>query len=187
MNDFLIISIFLLFIIYVASIYNRVIRKKNESEKAFGTVEILLKKRYDLLPNLIGIVKQFAIFEAATITEIIRISNHIHQSASENEKVELYNSLDKHINYIFLNSPNHIELKSNQNFLKLQAAWNETEEQISAARRYFNASVTEYNNSVETFPANILMNKNKYPIKEYLEFTEEEKSSLSAGNLFKGN
>ena len=187
MNDIIVISVFALFIIYVASIYNRVIRKKNETDKAFGSVEVLLKKRYDLMPNLVDIVKQYALYEASVITEITKINNRLSQESSEGEKIELYNSLNKHVGLLMVDITKHPELKTSHHFIRLQAAWNETEEQISAARRYYNAAVSEYNNAIQTFPANVLINKTSYPARKFLEFPENEKENVSARNIFSGS
>lgn len=80
--------------------------------------------------------------------------------------------------------PNHPELQTSHHFLKLQGAWNETEEQISAARRYYNAAVAEYNSAIQSFPANALINRSKFPERRYLEFDEKETKNISAKTLF---
>lgn len=184
MNDIILISIFALFIVYVSSIYNKVIRKKNETDKAFGTVEILLKKRFDLLPNLVDIAKQYAMFEASVITEIAKINERLTENPSVSEKIELYNSLNKQVDLIMVVVHKYPELKTTNHFIKLQAAWNETEEQISEARRYYNAAVSDYNNAIQTFPANALINKSTYPERRYLKFDEDETANISAKTLF---
>lgn len=184
MYDIILISVFALFILYVSSIYNKAIRKKNEIDKAFGTVEILLKKRFDLLPNLVDTVRQFAIIEASVITEITKITNRLSETTLEDEKVFLYNSLNKEARVMIADIYKHPELQTSEHFQKLQAAWNETEEQISAARRFYNATVADYNNAIETFPANALLNKSKFPERRYLEFDENETKNISAKDLF---
>ena len=88
---------------------------------------------------------------------------------------------------MMLTVENYPGLKANQNFIQLQGAWNDTEEQIAAARRYYNAAVTEYNNSIQTFPANILVDAAKYSPKKVLEVEETERQNISAKDLFKAN
>jgi LemA protein len=187
MNDVIVLSIFAVFIFFVARVYNKVIKKKNESEKAFATVEVLLKKRYDLLPNLIENVKQHALFEASVLNEITETQEYLNSPVTFNSRIELYNMLDNQTKTLMKHITTYPELKTGTLFLQLQGSWNETEEQISAARRYYNATVAEYNSAVQSFPANILMNKTSYPEKKYLEFSEEEKENISAGKLFRSN
>ncbi|NJO69372.1 MAG: LemA family protein [Bacteroidetes bacterium] len=186
MNEIIFILVFLIFIIYITSIYNRVIRRKNETDKAFGSVELLLKKRYDLLPNLVEIAKNYAFYESSVLTGITELNNAIGSDKNNNGKIELYNTLNKELQGILLKSANLPELKASEHFLKIQAVWNETEEQISAARRYFNSAVSDYNNAIQTFPANFIINNSKFPEKKYLEFDKATEETPLAGNLFKG-
>jgi LemA protein len=187
MTETIIILAVLAFSFYVGAIYNRVVKRKNETDQAFGTIEILLKKRYDLLPNLVELTKKYALFEANMYTEIVKLSNRLESPLQENERLQLHNDLNRNLLALYEKSQTLPELKTSQHFLKLQAAWNETEEQISAARRYYNTSVKEYINAKQTFPANFLVNPVKFPEKNYLEFGAQSHNNPDAHNLFLGS
>lgn len=181
---FFIPLIFVVVIIYIVAVYNNAVRKKNEVDKAFGSVDAMLKKRYDLIPNLVETVKQYSTYEARVLTEVTQLRAQLVEHLSTDEKIELHNNLSKHLNGMMFSVENYPDLKANQNFLKLQASWNEAEEQISAARRYYNSAVTEYNNAVQTFPANILIDSSKFATKKVFETESVERQNISAKDLF---
>jgi LemA protein len=174
----------IILVVYTISIYNNAVRKRNEVEKAFGSVDAMLKKRYDLIPNLVETVKQYSNYEARVLTEVTRLRAQLVEQLSTDEKIEVHNNLSKNLNGMLLSVENYPDLKANQNFLKLEASWNEAEEQISAARRYYNAAVTEYNNSIQTFPANILIDSTKFATKKVLATETVEQQNISAKALF---
>jgi LemA protein len=184
MIGILTLIIIVLIVLYIISLYNNVIRKRNETEKAFGSVDALLKKRFDLIPNLVEIVKKYDQYESSVFLEVTKIRSQFTNSQTSNEKFELHASLTKQMGNLLVNLENYPSLKANENFLKLQAAWNETEEQISAARRYYNSAVTEYNNSIQTFPANILLDAAKFTPKKVFETDDMERQNINAQKLF---
>ena len=187
MNVVLLAIILIGLFLYVVYLYNTIIRKKNAVEKAFGSVDAMLKKRYDLIPNLVETVKQYAKHESSVLNDVTALRAQLAEDLSNDEKVNLHNHLSRQLKGLLISVENYPDLKANQNFLKLQAAWNEVEEQISAARRYYNTAVTEYNNSIQTFPANILIDANKFTSKKVLEYSETERANISAKELFSGN
>jgi LemA protein len=184
MSGFLIPIVIVILFIYVISLYNNVIRRRNEVEKAFGSVDTMLKKRYDLIPNLIETVKQYVSHEANVLTEVTRLRGKLIEQLSNDERIDLHNNLSNQIRGIMVSVENYPDLKANQNFLKLQSAWNEVEEQISAARRYYNAAVTDYNNSIQTFPINIMIDSSKFGTKKVFEIEVGERQNISAKELF---
>ncbi|MBN2524234.1 MAG: LemA family protein [Bacteroidales bacterium] len=169
----------------IVGLYNSLVRKKNDAENAFATIDVMLKKRYDLIPNLVTTVKEYMKHEHNTLSEITDMrSKAVQGGLSEDERVALDNKISKHMAGIMVAVENYPDLKANQNFLQLQAAWNEIEEQISAARRTFNAAITSFNNAVETFPSNIMANIMGYKRKQLFEIPEVEKQNISARDLF---
>jgi LemA protein len=187
MEDFLgyaAIALLALLIFYVIYLYNNIIRKNNNTEKAFGTIDVMLRKRYDLIPNLVEIVKQYMIHEEHVLTEITNLRAMFTDNLSDEGKVDLYNNISKKMNGILLSVENYPDLKASQNFIKLQASWNEMEEQISASRRYFNSAVTEYNNAIQYFPGYIIANLHGYKAKRVFEIDEEQRANISAKKLF---
>jgi len=177
-----IIGVILLFAVIF---YNSLIGKKNQVKNVFGTIDALLKKRYDLIPNLISTVKTYMEHERGTLTEITELrARAVSGGLSDNEKVALDNKLSKMMGGIMVAVENYPDLKANQNFLQLQGSLNEIEEQISAARRAYNASVTDYNNAVEMFPTNIMASMMHYETKALFEITEKERQNVNVGELF---
>lgn len=165
--------------------YNSLIGKKNNVENAFGSVDVMLKKRYDLIPNLVETVKQYMTHEKETLTKITELRTRAMSGGmSSDDKVSLENQLTKAIGGIMVAVENYPDLKASDNFDMLQRSWNEAEEQISAARRSYNAAVTTYNNGVEMFPTNIISNMLNYSRKEVFEIPETERQNISAKSLF---
>lgn len=173
-------------ILVVVFIYNSLIAKKNQVTNVFGTIDALLKKRYDLLPKLISTVKAYMEHEKSLLTEITEMrAKAVSGRLSDDEQVDLDNKLSKMLGGIMVAVENYPDLKANQNFLQLQRAMNEIEEQISAARRAYNAAVTAYNNAVEMFPTNVAASMMRYKLKKVFEISEEQREDVDAEKLFK--
>jgi LemA protein len=182
---YLIIGGVVLFVLIVIGMYNGLVRKRNEVENTFGAIDAMLKKRYDLIPNLIATVKEYMKHEAGVLGEITELrAKATSGNLSSDDKVMLENQLAKKMGGIMVAVENYPDLKANTNFLQLQASWNEIEEQISAARRAFNSAVTIYNNAVEVFPSNIIAMISGFKRKHVFEIQESERQNISAKNLF---
>jgi len=180
----MVIITILIFIFYILS-YNNFINKKNQIENSFSTIDVSLKKRYDLIPNLVEITKKYMEYEKNTFEIITELrSKAMEIKTSNDEKVLLNNELTKKIGRIMAVAENYPELKSNENFLHLQRTLNEIEEQISAARRTYNSNVTDYNNFVEMIPTNIVAYIMKFKRKEIFKATEKERGNIEIKNLF---
>lgn len=170
----------------VAFLYNSLVAKKNQVINVFGTIDAMLKKRYDLLPKLISTVKTYMQHERALLEEITKMrAKAVSGQLSDDEKVDLDNKVTKALGGIMVAVENYPDLKANQNFLQLQGTMNEVEEQISAARRAYNAVVTDYNNAVEMFPTNILASMMSYKLKKVFEISEEQREDIDTDKLFK--
>lgn len=170
----------------IVVLYNSLIRKKNAVGNSFGAIDAMLKKRYDLIPNLVTTVKTYMNYERDTLTKITELRNQATSAnISPDQKIQLENQISSAMRNIMVQVENYPDLKANQNFLQLQGSWNEIEEQISAARRAYNASVNDYNNAVEQFPTNIMARMMNYVLKSYLEIPDEERKNISAEELFK--
>lgn len=179
----LIISVVIVLIFI--TIYNSLVRKRNETENSFGAIDAMLKKRYDLIPNLVATVQQYAEHEKSTFAQITEMRNKSYSSLSNQEKANLDSSLSQAFTRFFAVAENYPQLKASENFAQLQRALNETEEQLSAARRAYNASVTDYNNAVQTFPSNLLAGIFGFTRKEVLIIPEQERATPDIKNLFR--
>lgn len=181
----IILVVVVVLLLIIASMYNGLINKRNQVENVFGSMDAMLKKRYDLIPNLVASAKEYMKHESGVLSRITELrSRAMDSNLTSNEKVEINNELSKALSGIRIAVENYPDLKANQNFLQLQASLNEVEEQISAARRAFNASVTDYNNSVEMFPSNIMASIMGLKRKQVFVIEETERQNVSVKNLF---
>ncbi len=175
------LSILMIFI----GMYNSLIGKRNQVENSFGTIDVMLKKRYDLIPNLVATVKQYMEHEKGTLENITKLrAQAMNGNISTEDKVELNNKLNKMIGGIMVAVENYPDLKANENFMQLQRSLNEIEEQISAARRTYNASVTDYNNSVDMFPTSMIAGMIGFRRRHVFEAAEHERENVQVKDLF---
>jgi len=174
--------VFLLFVLVVIVwIYNGLIARKNQVENVFSTIDVMLKKRYDLIPQLVNTVKGYMQHERGLLEQITELrSRAASGDIGNNDAVILNNELTKLLSRLFVVVENYPQLKASENFLHLQKTLVELEEQISAARRAFNAAVQNYNNAVEMFPTNIAASIMGYKRRDYFEIGEEEKKNVDA-------
>ena len=182
---YLILGIVAGLIIIIAIMYNGLINKKNQVENAFGGMDAQLKKRYDLIPNLISTVQTYMKHEADTLTQITELrAKAVSGETSDEEKVNLDNMITSKLGGIMVAVENYPDLKASENFNQLQRSLNEVEEQISASRRAYNATVTSYNNSVEMFPTNIIAGMMSMKHKNVFEIPETQRENVDVGELF---
>jgi len=171
--------------IVVMVLYNGLISKKNQVEYAFGGMDVMLKKRYDLIPNLVSTVQQYASHERELLEKVTALRTQaLQNNLSHDQKVDLDNQISGALGQIMVAVEAYPDLKANENFLQLQASLNEVEEQISAARRAYNAAVTDYNNGIEMFPSNLMAGMMHLKRKAVFEITEVERQNLNVGELF---
>jgi LemA protein len=158
MNVTLIVVLVVLAVIILSmiSIYNSLIRGRNSVEEAFSTMDIYLKKRFDLIPNLVETVKGYASHEKDTLERVIAARNSIASAANTSEKIEGETALSGALRQIFALSESYPDLKANQNFMDLSSQLKAVEEDIANARKYYNAVVKRYNNNVMMFPSNLI-------------------------------
>ena len=165
-------------------IYNSLVYKKNQVSKSFSSVDVLLKKRWDLIPNLVSVVKSHMKFEQQTLAEIIRLRSQVMSGdVNQEQRLTLENQISRSMGNVVALIENYPELKSDRHVSQLLESLNETEEQISAARRFYNAAVTEYNNALEMFPSNMVANYMRYQPRELFIIPAEERNNVNVGEL----
>ena len=158
-------------------VFNGLVFKRNRVENAFSTIDVLLKKRYDLIPNLVATVKGYATHEKETFSEITRLRGEaMKERAHTDRAVALNNRISELLFGIMAVVEAYPELKANENFLQLQRALNEVEEQISAARRAFNAAVMDLNNAVQMFPSSVVAGMTGFGTREFFEAAGAERA-----------
>jgi LemA protein len=165
--------------------YNTLIARKNDVMKSFGFIDVLLKKRFDLIPNLVETVKEYMGFEKGLLTDVTELRSKAMASGNnETDRIGYENQLTQKLGNIMVAAENYPDLKTSQSFAQLQTTWKELEDQIAGARQAYNASVTSYNNAVEMFPTNIIATMIDYKTKLMFEAVVIEKENVKAKELF---
>ncbi|MEL6439550.1 MAG: LemA family protein [Cyanobacteria bacterium J06621_8] len=165
-------------------IYNGLVYLKNQVNKSFSSVDVLLKKRWDLIPNLVAVVKHHMEFEQQTLAEVTRLRSQVMSGeTSPEQRLTLENQISRTMGNIVALIENYPDLKSQEHVNQLLESINETEEQISAARRFYNAAVTEYNNALEMFPSNVVAGYMRYQARELFVTPTEERANVNVGEL----
>lgn len=173
------------FVIMLIISYNRLIKKFNQLNNAFSSLDVMLKKRYDLIPNLIELVRQYSKHEESLLLKITSLrAAGMSETLGIAEKMNVGKQLSTTVADMILNTEAYPELKANESFLRLQATWTESEEQIAAARRNYNNTVTIYNDGVMMFPESIFASILKYKPVDLLANVEEERDNISAKAIF---
>lgn len=165
--------------------YNALVRKKNQVEFSFSGVDVMLKKRYDLIPNIVQSVQKIMTHESTLFEKITALRSKISDGLDTEKRFGLENEMSQLLGQLNVTMENYPDIKSNENMMHLQRTLTETEEQLSASRRAYNASVISFNNSVESIPSNIMAGFLGYVPRIYFEATEVERRTPQVGELFK--
>lgn len=169
----------------IVLVYNFLVGKKNQVDNIFGSVDTILKKRYNLIPNLVATVEKYMEHERGTLEKVTELrAKAMKGDVSDDEKVSLNNMISSALGGIMVAVENYPELKANENFMHLQRSLNEIEEQISAARRAYNQAVTDYNNAIEMFPSNIVAGYLSYKRKRVFEVEDTQRENPNVKDLF---
>lgn len=168
------IGIVVLIVLYIVSVYNKLITLRNRIQDQWAQVHVQLKRRADLIPNLVETVKGYAKHEKETFEEVISARNKVSLAETPEAEMEANNILTNAIGKLFALSEAYPELKANENFLGLQNDLRNIEEKIAFSRQFYNDRVLEYNNKVEMFPSNIIASMFKFETAKYFEVSEED-------------
>lgn len=157
--------------------YNSLITLRNRVEEAWSDIEVQLKRRYDLIPNIISTVKGYATHEKETLENITKARTQAMQATTPQEHTKAENFLSDTLKSLFAVSENYPDLKANQNFLDLQYQLKDTEDKIQASRRFYNGNVRDYNTKIETVPNNIIANMFSFSKRDFFDLGEEEEGA----------
>lgn len=174
------IVLYIIFVVgvYIVSLYNYILVKKNKVNNAYSSLDIMLKRRYDLIPNLVSVVKEYTKYENKILNHLVELRNELIKSNKPAEIARKNNYIDQAIKSIFVHVEKYPDLKASEQYLNLQKNLTETENHISAARRTYNAHVTKYNNTIETFPNIIFSKLFGFKKIEWFEFDSPEKEKV---------
>lgn len=175
---YIVIAIIVIIIIYAFITYNNFIKLKNMVKEAFATMDVYLKKRWDLIPNIVETVKGYAKHEENTLKEVVELRNSSYDSMSDDEKVKANQRMSKDINKIMLLAESYPDLKASTNFQDLSRELSKVEEDIANSRKYYNGAIEMFNNKVEMFPSNIFAKLFGYKPKAMFETNEQERENV---------
>lgn len=156
MTAIIVIVVVVILAAWLVSMYNSLVKMRNNRENAFADIDVQLKQRHDLVPQLVETVKGYAAHEKDTLERVINARNGAIGAKTIDEKIVAGNALSSALSGLKITLEAYPDLKANQNFLQLQEEIADLENKLSSVRRYFNSATKEYNNAVETFPSNIL-------------------------------
>ena len=170
---FIFLGIIVLIVLWVIAVYNGLVRHKARAEEAWADIGVQLKRRYDLIPNLVETVKGYASHEQSTLDKVIAARNQAMQGAGNPEQVALNEAtMTGALKSLFALSESYPDLKANQNFLELQRELSDTENKIQASRRFYNGNVRDLNIAIDMFPGNMIAGMFNFVKKEYFNVEE---------------
>ena len=178
MAIYIIIAIVVVLVFYMLGVYNGLVQLNNKVKEAFSTMDVYLKKRWDLLPNLVETVKGYASHEKDTLKEIVELRNSSYDNMSDDEKIKKNEQISNGITKIMALAEAYPELKANENFRDLSNQLTKVEEDIANSRKYYNGVVRMFNNKVEMFPSNIFANLFGFKSKAMFEASANERENV---------
>lgn len=168
----IVIGVIVLLVIFAIAAYNRLVRLRNRVEAAWSQIDVQLKRRYDLIPNLVETVKGYAAHERETLEAVITARQQTAQADTVEDRAQAENMLTGALRQLFAVSEAYPDLKANQNFLSLQEELTGTESRIAFSRQFYNEQVLTYDNALETFPSNIFAGAFNFKPEPYFEVEE---------------
>ena len=173
-----IVVILVLIVLYIISIRNQLVKLRNKVKNQFSQIDVQLKKRFDLIPNLVETVKGYAKHEKGTLEDVVKARNTYLSASTPEEQMAADGELTKTLNKLFALSESYPDLKSNENFMNLQGQLSEIEEKISYSRQFYNDAVMTYNNKIEMFPSNMVASMFNFKQEKLFEAAEAERENV---------
>ncbi|PIR73843.1 MAG: hypothetical protein COU40_00395 [Candidatus Moranbacteria bacterium CG10_big_fil_rev_8_21_14_0_10_35_21] len=165
-------------VLWAVAMYNGLIRLKNRVNEAWSDIDVQLKRRYDLIPNLVNTVKGYAIHEKQLFENVTKARTSAMNAGAGESKAQAENMLTGALKSLFAVTENYPDLKANQNFLELQKELADTENKIQASRRFYNGNVRDFNTKIEVFPTNVFAGMMNFTKREFFGAEEEEKEPV---------
>ena len=178
MNLIIILIIVAIILIWFVGTYNMFVKLKNSLNEAFSTMDVYLKKRWDLIPNLVETVKGYVKHEKSTFEKVVELRNMPYSGLQNDEKLALNTQLSSSLAKLLAVAENYPDLKASQNFIDLSGQLAQIESDIANSRKYYNAIVKEYNNAVQTIPSNIIASICQYKTAKMFEIDESQRENV---------
>lgn len=173
MLTYIVLAIIVAVILWIILAYNGLVSLKTRSDEAWSDIEVQMKRRYDLIPNLINTVKGYAAHESGVFEKVTEARSQAMQAGTLPEKGQAENMLAGALKSLFAVAEAYPDLKANQNFLQLQGELADTENKIQAARRFYNGNVRDLNIKIDTFPSNLIANSFHFSKKEFFDLPDD--------------
>lgn len=169
--------IIVLIVVWLIAVYNSLIKSRNRVDEAWSDIDVQLKRRYDLIPNLIETVKGYASHENAVFTKVTEARSQAMQAKSIEEKGKAENALSSTLKSLFAVAENYPDLKASQNFLQLQDELSDTENKIQASRRFYNGNVRDFNTKIQVFPTTLIAGLLGFKKYDFFQIENEEEKN----------
>ena len=173
-----IIVVLVLLVLYVVSVYNSLVSLRNKVNDQYSQIDVELKRRFDLVPNLVETVKGYTKHEKTTLEDIVKARNTYANAGNMQDQLKADGELTNAISKLFALAESYPDLKANENFINLQNELSEIEQKIVYARQFYNDSVLKLNNKIEMFPSNIVAGMFNFSKKEFFEASNEERANV---------
>ncbi len=172
------LGIIAVLVIWAIAVYNGLIRLKNRVDEAWSDIDVQLKRRYDLIPNLVSTVKGYAAHEKEVFEKVTEARTRAMGAQSAGDKAQAENMLSQTLKSLFAVAEAYPDLKANQNFLELQRELTDTEDKIQASRRFYNGNVRDFNTKIQVFPNNVFAGMLGFSPREFFEAAGGEKEPV---------
>ena len=173
----IVIIVAIVVVLFLISMYNNLVKLRNNRENAFANIDVQLKQRYDLIPQLVSTVKGYATHERELLERVTAARTAEMRATGINDKIQAENALSSALAGLKVSVEAYPDLKANQNFLQLQAELSDIENKLAATRRFFNSATKELNNAVQTFPANLIAGMFGFHKEPMFEIPREERAA----------
>ena len=174
MITWILLGIVVVLALYALATYNSLITLRNRTDEAWSDIDVQLKRRHNLIPNLVNTVKGYATHERATLDSVTQARTQAMAAQTPAEHAKAENMLSDTLKSLFAVSENYPDLKANANFLELQRELSDTENKILASRRFYNSNVRDLNTKIESVPSNIIANMFSFPTRDFFELDDEQ-------------
>ena len=171
---YILVALVVVLVLYAVFAYNRLVTLVKRSEEAWADIDVQLKRRYDLIPNLVETIKGYATHEKQTLADLTEMRTRAMNATGAHAKAEAENMLSGALKTLFAVSENYPDLKANQNFLELQRELTDTEDKIQAARRFYNANARDLNIKMQVFPSNLVAQSLGFKKRDFFDLPDDD-------------
>ncbi len=175
---YILLAIVIFFVAYLLINFNSLIGLNNQVKEAFATMDVYLKKRWDLIPNLVETVKGYSAHEKETLEEVVNLRNNSYDKMNDSEKLNTNNKISESLGRLIAIAESYPELKANENYKDLSNQLTKIEDEIASSRKYYNGCVRIYNNKVEMFPSNLCAKLFGFKVKSMFEASADERENV---------